>query len=59
MRKVIDILVILLGIYMIVGFNGGKFLVPPVISGIALILIGVRSMIPSGAKAQVAEAPGV
>ena len=41
-QKIISGVVFLLGVYMIVAFNGGKVLVPPVISGVALILIAMQ-----------------
>ncbi len=50
MHTIIGIVVLLLGVYMVVAFNGDKLLVPPVVSGIALILIGVQSLLPLGKR---------
>lgn len=43
-NKIICAIIVLLGLYMVFGFTpeGGFALTPPVVSGIALILIGVH-----------------
>lgn len=44
-KKIIDVAVIFIGLYMVVKFSGGKLLIPPVVSGVALVLIGIRGFI--------------
>ena len=42
-QQILSAIVILIGIYMIWAFNGGNFLTPPVLSGIAFIILGIKT----------------
>ena len=41
-KQFIDIFVFFIGFYMVFHFGGGAELTPPVLSGIALVLLGAR-----------------